>query len=140
MALQKDIINEKGVKTDYHRISDYQVDKDNEIIKISIKHYTNESYRDKEKETINFSNTIEEKQKRLTSLMNSNQDGKFTQDIILLTNEINEMYSNGNNFLENSYVYTDIEELPFEIEESYSLENLYNKLSTLEKYKDSTRV
>ena len=47
MALGKELINEKGVKTTYHRIDSISMV---EGIKVIVKSYTDESYRQQEKE------------------------------------------------------------------------------------------
>ena len=47
MALEKEIINGKGVKTTYHRIDSISMV---DGIKVTVNSYTDESYRQKEKE------------------------------------------------------------------------------------------
>ncbi len=47
MALEKEIINGKGVKTTYHRIDSISMV---DGIKVTVKSYTDESYRQQEKE------------------------------------------------------------------------------------------
>ena len=47
MALEKELINGKGVKTTYHRIDSISMV---DGIEITVKSYTDESYRQQEKE------------------------------------------------------------------------------------------
>ena len=46
MALEKELINGKGVKTSYHRIDSISMV---DGIKVTVKSYTDESYRQQEK-------------------------------------------------------------------------------------------
>ena len=47
MALEKELINGKGVKTTYHRVDSISMV---DGIKVTVKSYTDESYRQQEKE------------------------------------------------------------------------------------------
>lgn len=141
MALNKEIVTDRGVISNYHRISSYQVDKDNGIVILAIKHYTDDSYRKTEKNNIVVNVDIEKKQQRLTELMRENEltNGKKTNEIVKLTNEINNLYAKKKEVSE-MFIYQDVETLPFETNNSYSLEILYNMLLDLEKYQNSDKI
>lgn len=129
MALKKELIDNKGIKTLYHRISDFVVNKDKNIIEINIKSYADDTYRQAEKDYEEFINTREEKMKKLNALVASNTDGSKTEEIKKLTDEINNMY-NSKITEQNTCIFNRKLELNFDIEQKCSLEDIYNRIKT----------
>ena len=88
MALGKEIINEKGVKTTYHRIDSISMV---EGIKVIVKSYTDESYRQQEKERESLIKRQEEAKEQLEEEMAKTGDEYDQKKVIALTEESNEI-------------------------------------------------
>jgi len=88
MALGKEIINEKGVKTTYHRIDSISMV---EGIKVIVKSYTDESYRQQEKERESLIKRQEEVKEQLEEEMAKTGDEYDQKKVIALTEESNEI-------------------------------------------------
>lgn len=140
MALKKELIDNKGIKTLYHRISDFVVNKDKNIIEINVKSYADEKYRQEEKEYEDFIKTREEKMEKLDELVLKNADGSKTDEVKKLTEEINNMY-NTKVVEQNTYIFNKKIELDFDINQKYSLEDIYNRIkSEIPDFANSTDV
>ena len=68
MALFKEITNQKGIISRYFRISSVALNIDNKNITITLKEYTSDVYRNKEKEILNLQNEINERQKYINRI------------------------------------------------------------------------
>ena len=88
MALEKEIINGKGVKTTYHRIDSISMV---EGIKVTVKSYTDESYRQQEKEREALIKRQEEVKEQLEEEMAKTGDAYDKEKVIALTEESNEI-------------------------------------------------
>lgn len=88
MALEKEIINGKGVKTTYHRIDSISMV---DGIKVTVKSYTDESYRQKEKEREELIKRQEAVKKQLEEEMAKTGDEYDKEKVIALTEESNEI-------------------------------------------------
>ena len=88
MALEKEIINGKGVKTTYHRIDSISMV---EGIKVTVKSYTDESYRQQEKEREALIKRHEEVKEQLEEEMAKTGDAYDKEKVIALTEESNEI-------------------------------------------------
>lgn len=88
MALEKELINGKGVKTTYHRIDSISMV---DGIKVTVKSYTDESYRQQEKERESLIKRQEEVKKQLEEEMAKTGDEYSKEKVIALTDESNEI-------------------------------------------------
>ena len=88
MALEKELINGKGVKTTYHRIESISMV---DGIKVTVKSYTDESYRQQEKEREALIKRQEEVKEQLEEEMAKTGDEYGKEKVIALTEEINEI-------------------------------------------------
>ena len=138
MALFKEITNQKGVTSRYFRISNVALDIDSKNIVITLKEYTDNTYRNKEKEISDLQNEINERQEYIDILNTNYSENK--EEIITKNNELrvainklNEMKSQDYYIVEQKYNFD------FEDKE-YSLSTCYGLLKTLELFKDSKDV
>ena len=88
MALEKELINGKGVKTSYHRIDSISMV---DGIKVTVKSYTDESYRQQEKEREELIKRQEEVKEQLEEEMEKTGDAYDKEKVIALTEESNEI-------------------------------------------------
>lgn len=88
MALEKELINGKGVKTSYHRIDSISMV---DGIKVTVKSYTDESYRQQEKEREALIKRQEEVKKQLEEEMAKTGDEYNKEKVVALTEETNEI-------------------------------------------------
>lgn len=88
MALEKEIINGKGVKTKYHRIDSISMV---DGIKVTVKSYTDESYRQQEKERESLIKRQEEVKEQLEEEMAKTGDEYDQKKVIAMTEESNEI-------------------------------------------------
>ncbi len=88
MALEKELINGKGVKTAYHRIDSISMVNG---IKVTVKSYTDESYRQQEKDRDALIKRDEEVKKQLEEEMAKTGDEYDKEKVIALTEESNEI-------------------------------------------------
>ena len=86
MALEKELINGKGVKTAYHRIDSISMV---DGIKVTVKSYTDESYRQQEKDRDALIKRQEEVIKQLEEEMAKTGDEYDKEKVIALTEENN---------------------------------------------------
>lgn len=141
MAILKKIISNKGITTEYHRISSWEIDKDKKEIKILVKHYAEDSFREEEKKAIQYEEELKTLNEKLNALIEANTDGDKTDEIVELTNKINELtFSDDRKAYEDLSIYEDIEILPFNCDEEYSFEKIYNLISKTEAYTDSKKI
>ena len=88
MALEKELINGKGVKTTYHRIESISMV---DGIKVTVKSYTDESYRQQEKEREALIKRQEEVKEQLKAEMAKTGEEYDKEKVIALTEETNEI-------------------------------------------------
>ena len=88
MALEKELINGKGVNTTYHRIDNISMV---DGIKVTVKSYTDESYRQQEKEREALIKRQEEVKEQLKAEMAKTGDAYDKEKVIALTEETNEI-------------------------------------------------
>ena len=88
MALEKELINGKGVKTSYHRIDSISMV---DGIEITVKSYTDESYRQQEKEREALIKRQEEVKEQLEEEMAKTGEEYSKEKVIALTEENNEI-------------------------------------------------
>ena len=88
MALEKELINGKGVKTSYHRIDSISMV---DGIKVTVKSYTDESYRQQEKEREALIKRQKEVKEQLKEEMAKKGDEYDKEKVIALTEENNEI-------------------------------------------------
>lgn len=152
MALKLDITDEKGVKTRYHKIKSFEYDGKELTVKLTS--YVNQAVRDAEKnEKETFENAVEydkrtdELRKELDTLSKQlTPEGKGEPEIVAkaveLSNEVNERVTNPDRpqYLElkdKSYNETEIK---MEYFEPLTLEAIYDKLSTGDKYANAEKI
>ena len=88
MALEKELINGKGVKTTYHRVDSISMV---DGIKVTVKSYTDESYRQQEKEREALIKRQEDVKEQLKAEMAKTGDEYDKEKVIALTEETNEI-------------------------------------------------
>lgn len=138
MALFKEITNQKGVTSRYFRISNVALDIDSKNIVITLKEYTDNTYRNKEKEISELQNEINERQEYIDTLNTNYSENKEeiitkNNELRVVINKLNEMKSQDYYIVEQKYNFD------FEDKE-YSLSTCYGLLKTLELFKDSKDV
>lgn len=138
MALLKEIISNKGVTAKYFRISDIQMDIDNKKLLVTVKGYTDESYRQKEKDLEGLQAQINEKQAYINTL---NENYKENEEEIMEQNEaINELVGELNNVTDRDFSILS-EPYTFAFEDTeYSWSICYDMLKTLDVFADSQDV
>ena len=88
MALEKELINGKGVKTTYHRIDSISMV---DGIEVTVKSYTDESYRQQEKERESLIERQKEVKEQLGAEMAKTGEEYSKEKVIALTEENNEI-------------------------------------------------
>ena len=130
MALQKEIELENGIVLNYHRIMSL-----NKIINVSnnieVSSYTNETQRNKERE---YYELQKEKAKLQTKLFKKNLSEEEKEKVLEESDELNEELNKGINV----FIETEFIELPYD--EKMTVEDAYEFLKTLEKYKNSKNI
>ena len=131
--LQKEI--DKGITI---RISDIQMDIDNKKLLVTVKGYTDESYRQKEKDIEGLQAQINEKQAYINTL---NENYKENEKEIMEQNEaINELVGELNNITDRDFsILSKPYTFAFEDTE-YSWSICYDMLKTLDVFADSQDV
>ena len=122
MALEKKLTDNKGITTSYHRIENISMV--NNLV-VTVKSYTDESYRLKEKENEALIKKQEELQKQLQTEMNKTGEEYNKEKVIELTNQNNEI---GFPVAIDLSVFTHKFEYPFDKDAAISYEAMYNKL------------
>ena len=120
MALEKELINGKGVKTSYHRIDSISMV---DGIKVTVKSYTDESYRQQEKERESLIERQKEVKEQLEAEMAKTGEEYSKEKVIALTEENNEI---GFPVDLSIFVYTF--QYPLDKETAVSYESMYEKL------------
>lgn len=140
MALKKEIINEKGIKLEYHRISNFTVDKDNNIIIVTIKSYTSNIFRDDEKENIKQFELVKSKNKmygELNTLLAENVDGNLDVEVKKLSDELDAFKLPEYLEEKNNVVSVTIINLEYDENIEYSLAKLYELLKQEDVFKNA---
>lgn len=122
MALEKELINGKGVKTTYHRIDSISMV---DGIKVTVKSYTDESYRQQEKEREALIKRQEEVKEQLEEEMAKVGDEYDKEKVIALTEESNEI---GFPVALDLAIFVHTFEYPLDKETAISYEAMYQKL------------
>lgn len=122
MALEKELINGKGVKTTYHRIDSISMV---DGIKVTVKSYTDESYRQQEKEREALIKRQEEVNEQLEEEMAKIGDEYSKEKVIALTDESNEI---GFPVALDLAIFVHTFEYPLDKETAVSYEAMYQKL------------
>lgn len=138
MALFKEITNQKGVTSRYFRISNVAFNIDSKNIVITLKEYTDDTYRNKEKEISELQNKINERQEYINTLNENYRENE--EEIITKDNELGKIISKLNEMRNQNY-YISEQSYNFNFEDKeYSLPICYELLKTLELFKDSKDV
>lgn len=138
MALFKEITNQKGIISRYFRISSVALNIDNKNITITLKEYTSDVYRNKEKEILNLQNEINERQKYINTLNENYRENE--EEIITKNNELGAIITKLNEMRNQDY-YISEQNYSFDFEDKeYSLSICYKLLKTLELFKNSKDV
>ena len=138
MALFKEIINQKGVISRYFRISNVALNIDSKNIAITLKEYTNNTYRNKEKEILELQSEINEQQEYISTLDTNYRENE--EEIITKNNELGIIISKLNEMRNQDY-YISEQNYNFDFEDKeYSLSICYGLLKTLELFKNSKDV
>ena len=138
MALFKEIINQKGVISRYFRISNVALNIDSKNIAITLKEYTDNTYRNKEKEILGLQSEINEQQEYISTLDTNYRENE--EEIITKNNELGIIISKLNEMRNQDY-YLSEQNYNFDFEDKeYSLSICYGLLKTLELFKNSKDV
>ena len=138
MALFKEITNQKGVTSRYFRISNVALDIDSKNIVITLKEYTDNTYRNKEKEISELQSEVNERQEYINTLNTNYSENK--EEIITKNNELGAIINKLNEMRSQDY-YISEQSYNFDFEDKeYSLSICYKLLKTLELFKDSKDV
>lgn len=138
MALFKEITNQKGIISRYFRISSVALNIDNKNITITLKEYTSDVYRNKEKEILNLQNEINERQKYINTLNENYRENE--EEIITKNNELGAIITKLNEMRNQDY-YISEQNYSFDFKDKeYSLSICYKLLKTLELFKNSKDV
>ena len=138
MALFKEITNQKGVTSRYFRISNVALDIDSKNIVITLKEYTDNTYRNKEKEISELQNEINERQEYINTLNENYRENE--EEIIAKNNELGQIINKLNEMKSQDYYIVE-QKYNFDFEDKeYSLSTCYGLLKTLELFKDSKDV
>ena len=138
MALFKEIINQKGVISRYFRISNVALNIDSKNIVITLKEYTDNAYRNKEKEILELQSEVNEQQEYISTLDTNYRENE--EEIITKNNELGIIISKLNEMRNQDY-YISEQNYNFDFEDKeYSLSICYGLLKTLELFKNSKNV
>ena len=122
MALEKELINGKGVKTTYHRVDSISMV---DGIKVTVKSYTDERYRQQEKEREALIKRQEEVKEQLEEEMKKTGDEYSKEKVIALTDESNEI---GFPVALDLAIFVHTFEYPLDKDAVVSYEAIYQKL------------
>lgn len=138
MALSKDIKKDNGLKTDYHRIVQYSILKDEKKVQILIHGYVNKTYRDIEKQFQDEALEIEDVKKALEELMKQNIDSSKNEEIAILSEKLTNYYSTDRSAVRyaTEVTYT----LDYDDTFDYTFESVYDLLKKEDVYVDSEDV
>lgn len=135
MALKKEIKDDRGIITNYHKISIIELDNDLKKMKITLKSYVDETYRDIEKQyqakEIELSNIMEQINEE------NRKDSPDTELVIQLSNQYNNLVFQDASS-ESKSILSRIVELDYN--ESITIGEVYQQLKTLEPFKGSEDV
>lgn len=138
MALYKEITDNKGVITRYFRISNITFDIDNDSLNVTVKEYTNEDYRDIEKNIRALKEEINEKQSVINTLNENYRENE--EEILEKNKELYSLITELNSLNESSY-YVGETVYSFDFtDQDYSITDCYNLLKTLDVFANSTNV
>ena len=135
MALFKEIINQKGVISRYFRISNVALNIDSKNILITLKEYTDNAYRNKEKEILELQSEVNEQQEYISTLDTNYRENE--EEIITKNNELGIIISKLNEMRNQDY-YISEQNYNFDFEDKECfLPICYELLKTLELFKNS---
>ncbi len=134
MALEKELINGKGVKTTYHRIDSISMV---DGIKVTVKSYTDESYRQHEKEREDLIKRQEEVKEQLEEEMKKTGEEYSKEKVIALTEETNEI---GFPVALDLAIFIHTFEYPLDKDAVVSYEAMYEKLKKEPIFEGATDV
>ena len=135
MALFKEIINQKGVISRYFRISNVALNIDSKNIVITLKEYTDNAYRNKEKEILELQSEVNEQQEYISTLNINYRENE--EEIITKNNELGIIISKLNEMRNQDY-YISEQNYNFDFEDKECLLSIcYELLKTLELFKNS---
>ena len=130
MALEKEIELENGIILNYHRITSLNKIT-NELNNIEINSYINENQRNKEKE---YQNLQKENMQLQEDLNKENLSEENREKLLEKNNKMNEELEKGINVL----IESEFIQIPYD--EDMTIEDAYDFLKTLEKYKNSKNI
>lgn len=137
MALKKKIVFRNGVIIEYHYISDIQVDNKNKIAKIKVDSYTNENYRQTEK---NNKNKQDEYENLLNLIFNENQKKEEERDINNIKKWSEEANQLINQFVEDLDLKVASTNIELKNVIDYNLPNLYTLLKNEDLFADAVDI
>lgn len=125
MALEKTIINDLGLQTQYHRIAAIQYNHGQVLV--NIESYTNDDYRDKEALYIDLIKESNQLRDRLVELDPNSEDEEERQEYIDINNRLIEI-TNELETMKESYAL-ETRDFVFDVtDEEISFSNIYERL------------
>ena len=157
MALQKQVIDSKGVTSNYHRISSFKLESSK--LYVTVASYVSEAQRTIEKEILDSNQAYEDFQvetnrlqaeldekSRLLATMPPSSDpvrAELEAEVVMLSEQYNARLANEQpeQRQPEDKFYTDKTfEFPFDVEQAISLSSLYDRLLNTETFEDAQIV
>lgn len=137
MALKKEIVFTNGVNIKYHYISDIQIDGKNKIAKLKVDSYTDETYRQKEKDNKLNQDRYEELINNILQENLKEESKRNVEQIKLWSEEANNLIGK---FVDN--LDLKVISANFELKDvtDYNESNLYAMLKQNDMFKDSEDI
>lgn len=133
MALNKKIIKDSGLETNYHRITNITINPIYKQCVVSIEEYVSEDMRNKSKQAEDLKNKLSE----LSFKIENATDNKIKEALI---NKVNELTKDKSDLLETNFS-TGIDKIVLDyIPEDTTYEGFYNEIKKLDKYKNAKLI
>lgn len=137
MALNKEIVFKNGVTIKYHKINNVILDNKNKSVKIEVVCYSDETFRNKEKENFNNNKRYEEIMSLIMKENEKPEEERDVANVVLLSEEANNLIKVMDENLDLSVVKIDLE---FNDVTDLSMSNLYNLIKENELFVDSESI
>lgn len=137
MALYKKIKFTNGVNISYHYISDIQTNGKDKIVKLKIDSYTDETYRQKEKENKLNKDRYEELLELIFKENEKKEDARNVDQVKLWSEEANSLVNQFVNDLDLKVISTNIE---LKDVTDLNINNLYNLLKEIDIYQNAKDI
>ena len=137
MALKKQILFTNGVNINYHYISDIQIDGKDKITKLKVDSYTDETYRDKEKNNEINKNRYNELLNLIFEENKKAESDRNKEQVVLWSDEANSLIGKFVDNLDLKVISTNIK---LKDVTDFNMDNLYTLLKQEEMFIESTDI